>query len=224
MRLSIAVQHHPARPELPDRLLGLLGVPNSRHAYVDVVCDPEPFSPPSPWRCAREAWRRTPDDCTHRLVIQDDALPCADFLNRVAERVADMPDAPLAFFFGRNSYPLDLLGYQQALERCEEWWPLPHQGWVPAVCVALPRDQALDLAEFELPHHERPSVADDEVMLEWCVARGLTAYASIPSLVEHDDSAVSTMGGHVGHIRQAVCFAADYVRDPHVVASRSKVA
>lgn len=218
MELSIAIQHHVARPELPDRLMRMIldtlvedSILDGFH--IETVPDPDPFGAPSPWRTAKLAWcRAAAAGFSHCMVIQDDAIPCAAFVELVAERIAEKPDDPLAFFFGRNSFPLDMLGYQSALASCERWWPLPCQGWVPCVCVVLPRDQALDLAGFHLPHHDRPSVADDEVMMEWTHARGLTAYATIPSLVEHDDSAVSTMGGHKDTIRQAVCFADNYVR------------
>lgn len=207
IRLSIGIQHHPARPELPHRLLAQLGLMRlGAPASYDIVNDPEPFGPACPWRTNREAWRRTPEWCTHRLVIQDDAIPCRGFLRKARHAIAEHPDEPISFFYGVNSFPLDMAGYRAALLEGSQWFALPRQGWVPCVALVLPKARALDLAEFELPHHARPHVADDEVVLEWCVARDLSAWATVPSLVDHDDTAVSTMGGHVGTERGAYCF------------------
>lgn len=202
IRLSVAIQHHPARPELPERLVEQLAM----GPLVELVVDPEPFGPASPWRTAREAWRRTPDWCTHRLVIQDDALPCDGFRRRALEAIAEHPDEPVSFFYGLNSYPLDMQGYRDAYDTGKAWFALPLQGWVPCVALCLPRAMALDLAEFHLPHHDRDHVADDEVVLEWCAARGYSCMATVPSLVNHDDLATSTMGGHVDRPRGAYVF------------------
>lgn len=204
IRLSIAIQHHPARPELPARLREQLAPFGAAH--IETVVDPEPFGPASPWRTNRLAWELTPYACTHRLVIQDDAVPCKGFLQKARQAIAEHPDEPVSFFYGLNSYPLDMQGYSAALAAGEGWFPLPRQGWVPCVALVLPRDMAWDVAGFSLPHHQRDHVADDEVILEWCVARGLSAWATVPSLVDHDDLAVSTMGGHQNTDRRAFAF------------------
>lgn len=210
IRLSVAVMHHPARG---DELLRrcILAVLDS--ATDDLVhdmgpaVDPCPDGPRSPWRTASKAWRETPLDCTHRLVLQDDALPCADFLPRLHTAIEAAPDVPLALFFGVGSFPLGIYRYADACRAGEDRYPLPHVGWVPCVALVLPRDQALDLGSFHLPHHDRPSVADDEVVMEWAHARGLTCYATCPSLVDHDDAAESLMGTDPTRIRRAVMFA-----------------
>jgi hypothetical protein len=203
--LSIAVTHHPSRPELRQRVAEQLGARPATQAGVfhfEVVDDPEPMGAPSPWRTAKLAWSRTPSWCTHRLVIQDDAIPCDGFWSRVIAAIERTPDAPLALFFGQNSYHLGIQAYQA----CDGVYALPATGWVPTVALVLPRDQALDLAGFYLPHHDRPSVADDEVVLEWAYARGLTSYATRPSLVDHDDSQPSLMGTDPTRVRRAVEF------------------
>lgn len=210
IRLSVAIQHHPSRPHLPERLLGMLdyfdGERLCRANAMELVTDPDPDGAPSPWRTARLAWQLTPGWCTHRLVIQDDALPRLELIQLVHEAIREKPDDPLVLFFGENSYPLGIRDYQAAHAAGERWYPLPHVGWVPCVALVLPRDQALDLGAFELPHHDRRSVADDEVVLEWAHSRGLTCYATIPSLVDHDDEQPSLMGTDPERLRSAVVF------------------
>lgn len=202
LNLSIAVTHHPARPELRSRVATQLGAWGSP-SHFEVVEDPEPLGAPSPWRTAKLAWSRTPGWCTHRVVIQDDAILATGFVAKLRAAIERTPDAPLALFFGQNSYHLGIQAYQA----CNGVYALPATGWVPTVALVLPRDLALDLAAFYLPHHDRPSVADDEVVLEWAYARGLTSYATRPSLVDHDDSQASLMGTDPTRIRRAVEFA-----------------
>lgn len=201
IQLSIAIQHHPSRPGLPARLarrLGAIGAPS----HFEVVKDPDPDGPPNPWRTARLAWQRTPPWATHRLVVQDDAIPARDWQKRTIAAITAHPDEPLALFFGQNSYHLGIAAYQA----CDGFYALPQTGWVPCVALCLPREQALDLGSFHLPHHDRPSVADDEVVLEWAHSRGLHALATRPSIFDHDDSQASLMGTDATRIRSAVEF------------------
>lgn len=201
VNLSLAVQHHPSRPELRTSIARQLGTLVGQ-THVEIVDDPEPMGAPSPWRCARVAWQTTPPWCTHRLVVQDDAILCANFWQRTVALIERYPTDVLSLFFGQNSYHLGVAAYRDA----HELYPLPLVGWVPCVALLMPRDLALDLGAFELPHHARASVADDEVVCEWAHSRGLTAYATRPSLVDHDDSQPSLMGTDPTRVRAAVEF------------------
>lgn len=178
----------------------------------DLVTDPTPEGVPSPWRTAQYAWSITPDDATHRLVIQDDAIPCAGFLDRLAATIHAKPDAPLALFFGINAFPLDLVAYETALRSCEPFYAIPHGApWIPCVGLVLPAGHAHDLARWGAgaPH----PAADDRIVGEWAHARGVQVYATCPSLVDHDDEAPSLMGGSALQIRRAFCFADRYRDD-----------
>lgn len=207
-RVSIAIMHHPARPEVLARLEADL---EAMGAEYEVVVDPEPYGPTSPWRTAREAWRRTPTDCTHRLVLQDDALICDEFPYGVHLALSAQPDWPVSFF-------VNFLGYQcaraqlDACERCDAWAWLPLNSWYPTVATALPRDMALSLAAFDAP---RRQIADDAVLAQWANARKVRVLQTVPSLVQHDEDAISTIAGHVSRARNrgAACFIGDYAPD-----------
>lgn len=213
-RLSVAIQHHPSRPGLPERLLGRLdyfrGQTMCDAGMIDLVTDPEPDAVASPWRTAHHAWSTTPPGCTHRLVIQDDAVPCAGFLDRLAAVIAAKPTAPLALFFGIHSYPLDMVAYETALRSCAPFYALPTGApWVPCVALVLPRTMALSVAAWGAarPH----PMADDRIIGEWAHDQGVQVYATCPSLVDHDDEAPSLMGGSGLQVRRAFCFADRYV-------------
>lgn len=212
MRLSVAIQHHPARPELPPRLLSQLEPtfkPRAvRTSHIEVVEDPNPYYPTSPWRTARECWRRTPAWCTHRLVLQDDVLPCLDALWGVVQALEHEPadDSVVSFYLGQ--FPTsDLSRHWDACHAGLAWSLLGAEQWVPCVAICLPRRHAQHLAQFELPHHQRDHVADDEVLGEWARIVQPPLWQTLPSLFQHDDDAVSTLGGHTnGMPRRAACF------------------
>lgn len=207
VRVSYAVMSHPARPELLPRLLGEL---EAMGVDAEPVVDPEPYAETNPWRCAREAWARTPADCTHRLVLQDDAIPCDGFPEGVQAALTAQPASPVSFF-------VNWLGHQcgqaqaDALARCDAWAWLPMNGWYPTVALALPKAMALELARWKTP---RPIIADDAVVAQWANARHVRVLQTCPSLVQHDEDAPSTITAHMDARRRggraaAVCFIGD---------------
>lgn len=202
---SFAVQHHPARPDLELRVARRI----RRAGFsCEVVVDPDPFGPPNPWRCAREAWRRTPDNCTHRVVVQDDALLCTGFAGAVTRALAAQPTGVVTFFVSWIAHGMGR-AVVEACERCASWALLPQTGWYPHVAVALPRDDARSLAGF---HVNDRQIADDLVLANWAHANRREVWATVPSLVDHDDSQVSTIAGHVvkDSRRGAACFIGDH--------------
>lgn len=193
IRLSIAVMHHPARPELERRVLdAILAGDLPAHLHAEVVVDPEPFGPTNPWRTAREAWRRTPDDCTHRLVIQDDAIVCGDFALAAEHVLGCQPRVAVSFF-------CNWLGHQiaraqmDACARCRAFAELPRYGWYPTVATALPAADARDLGAFQISQRQ---IADDAVFAAWALKRRRRVLQTVPSLVDHDETVLSTVSQH----------------------------
>jgi hypothetical protein len=193
LRLSVAIQHHPSRPHLPRRLRRALRTraprPGGSGPLVEVVSDPDPSGEANPWRCARECWQTTPDWCTHRLVIQDDAVPCSRFLVHAQRALAARPDRITAFYVGTNA----IFTYRRMLvaaQDCSAWVEGDPTSWVPCIALAMPAEWALSLGDF---HDGTAPIADDDVVGRWCRTRGLPWYATIPSLVDHDDEAASLM-------------------------------
>lgn len=209
VRLSVAIQHHPSRPDLPKRLRAAL---RRSSATVEVVTDPDPTGPRNPWRTAQLAWSRTPASCTHRLVLQDDVLPCRDFLKHAGRALSAKPDRVASFYLGTNA----IVSWQRMLvaaPTCAAWVEGFSASWVPALALALPAELALDLAAF---HDGTEPIADDEVYGRWCREQGLPWYATIPSLVDHDDDAPSLMRDpYARGDRRAACWIGD--TDPGLI-------
>jgi hypothetical protein len=183
VRLSTAIMAHPSRVEYARRLRREIG------GAARVILDPDPDGERNPWRCAREAWRATPDDCTHRLVVQEDILPCPRFLFHARRALAAKPDRIVSFYLGTNA----ILTWRSMLiadARGANWVEGSRAGWVPALALAVPQRLVASLATFE--DGTRP-VADDDVYGRWIQTNRLPWYATIPSLVDHDDDAPSLM-------------------------------
>lgn len=163
---------------------------------MEVVTDPDPDAARSAWRTYRHALQTTPDWATHRLVIQDDGLPCRHFAEVVDAAVAARPDRMLclcvcgnAIATTRNLYAASHAGHAWAL--------LNSAQWVPAIAVVWPVGLIEPgLAYVDSQHWPTSFNADDEIIGR--IVRHLKEYVlcTVPSLVEHDDMQPSAAGRH----------------------------
>lgn len=175
----------------------------ARQLRCSVIYDPDPDGPRNPWRTARECWRSTPAGCTHRLVIQEDTHPCAGFLHHARLALAAKPDRIVSFYLGQ--YPSETWREQLiASQRCAAWARGSWVSWVPAVALCIPQPLCASLAAF---HDGTSPIADDEVYGRWCRTNQYPWWATIPSLVNHDDDAPSLMASPLRRGRRvAACW------------------
>lgn len=190
VRLSVAIQSHPRRAaQASDLAARLSPLP------VEIVNDPDPNARlASPWRTYQLALDSTPDWATHRLVIQDDATPCEGFAEAAPLAVAARPNACIAFFHGGR--PRDNLHKIDAALRARQ--PLVRlsiQKWVPVIALSWPREIICPCLcwtyEQDWPEAFR---ADDEIVGHALRAHGVEVWATVPSLVEHEDVLPSLIG------------------------------
>lgn len=189
VRISTAIMAHPSRAEYAQRLRRQLKDGKRQAPLIDVVLDPDPDAERNPWRCAREAWRRTPPGFTHRLVLQEDVIPCPRFLHHARRALAAKPDRIVTFYLGTNA----IVTWRQMLiadARGAHWVEGFPNSWVPALALSIPTRFVESLVSFD--DGTRP-VADDDVYGRWTREHRLPWYATIPSLVDHDDEAPSLM-------------------------------
>lgn len=188
LNVSVAVQAHPARTEMAEALAAQI-------PGCEVVYDPcPPNMRPSAWRTYRLALERTPADCTHRLVIQDDALLCRDF-SEVVPRVAEaQPDALVCLFVA--GHPTNCAN--AVFAACDQDHPfcdLPVASWIPAVATMWPVELiAPALAFVDEQNWPVGFTADDEIIGRAARALGARVVATVPSLVEHPDEVASIAG------------------------------
>lgn len=181
--LSVAVQHHPSRadliPALLERLDGLT---------VEVVADPDPDGVPSPWRTYRECLRRTPNNATHRLIIQDDAVPCVGFSTAVHKALAARPDKPVAFFVCDNLLD-SAVAILKAAKAKRRWVDLsPFAAAFPCVAASWPTDLVWPLLQWaEAKGFDERHRSDDAILEGFLRSRRIWPLATVPPLVQHPD-------------------------------------
>jgi len=199
IRLSVSIQHHPARAGLLRR---------SAHLEPDVVCDPEPNGPRNPWRTYRQCLLLTPPEATHRLVLQDDAIVCDHFLETMQLVLEARPNSMLALFVP-GSHRAAALDMYRACERDECFFPFPfHTGsWVPVVALVWPAHTIppfLEWAALKYPVTKRR--ADDAIVGSYAREHRTEVLATVPSLVDHPDDVPSLIGNRMNErSRMAVC-------------------
>lgn len=185
--VSTAIQHHPSRV----RLLADLG--RQLGGSVEIVADTDPDHG-SPLRTYLDALRRTPPEATHRLVVQDDARCCRGFPRLMRDRVAEKPDAIIAFFTpGCAPHKAKIRRAVQAGEP----WALLHSLWMPTVALCWPVGYAAEFvawAETTYGGRRREMIGDDGPVGIWASRRRATVYATVPSLIQHPDVEPSLFG------------------------------
>lgn len=200
------IQHHPSRAHLlPELYRRLSPLP------IEVVTHES--DPPSPW-AGYQLCMADPPDCTHLLIVQDDATPCENFAAALEQVAHKVPDAPVCLFLG--SQPRDASKrLRDAVRLKRRYVTLPWRGFMPVVAVLWPRPK---LEEFKLWSEQNPQLvgreprSDDAMAGMWKIRTRQTVVATVPSLVDHPDTEPSLIGtkqhwGREG--RRAVYLAAD---------------
>lgn len=184
--ISVAIQHHPARAQGLARVL-------ERVPEAEVVSDPEPDAIRSPQRGYLECLRTTPAGATHRIVLQDDTLPCVDFMRHAGAAIAEQPDTLIAFFVP-GSATGGMNRVKWARKKGERWANVGGVQCVPVVALSWPVSLFESYFAFcELPRQINHR-CDDEVVTRFTKRNKLPVWATIPSLVEHPDDIPSSIG------------------------------
>ena len=171
--------------------------------------------PPNPLAGYRQALT-DPPDCTHLIVLQDDATVCTDFAARVTSAVEEHPDAPIVLFIAR--LPKHMAPeIMKAINQRRRFVQMRPKHFIPVVGVAWPIEAAADFREWiptaRLPGRHPPR-SDDGAAFYWARDRRRPVWVTVPSLVQHLDQQESTIGrrAHWGKDsgRTALAFVDDY--------------
>ncbi len=187
MNLSIAVQHHPSRAELLGPLL-------ERMPGFELVSDPTPDAPnPNPLGTYLECLRRTPEQATHRCIIQDDAWPCRRFREKAEAALAERPES-IVLFFVPGSAGGGMNRVMEAAKKGERWAPIGAGGWIPVIASCWPVSLIPSFLEYASQRRFQRLRADDELVKRFVGAKRLEVWATVPSLVNHPDTVPSLIG------------------------------
>lgn len=185
MRLVVRVQHHPSRKDLLPELLSRL-----EPLYVEVSTHES--IPPDPWGGYRQALSNLPD-CSHVLVIQDDALPVPGFAQAVNKIAARHPSTPVCLFMG--AAPASTAAAIRRDKLRKRYQRLRPTTFVPLVACLWPELQARSFLYWAKGRGTKMTRADDGNAGKWMKATRQQFLVAVPSIVEHNDFVPSVKGG-----------------------------
>jgi hypothetical protein len=155
--------------------------PTAQRQFGQVV-DRGEHGPWWSWRLCWIAGLATGAD--HVLVIQDDVLPCRDFLGGVQQAIQHRPEDILGFFTVRRIQA-------EALE-VHKSWIKSKTTWVQA--LVIPSATLPDFLEWSAAHIDPDYYSCDRRLTCYQLKKATPAFVSAPSLVEHIGSARSLIG------------------------------
>lgn len=180
MNLSASIMAHPDRADRVRELMAALDRP------VAIGWDDE--GPPSGsgdrvWRTARRAWELADPDADWHVLIQDDAVPCADLLAGLERALAFVPpDAVVSPYLGTGrNVPIRWEAMARAADTAGATW-VRSQKLMWGVCIALPVKLIPDMIQYA---ETRAGVPDDMRVAGWAERRGHDVWYTWPSLVDH---------------------------------------
>lgn len=180
MKLSASIMAHPVREDEVGRLLAALDRP------VPVHYDPE--GPPSGsgdrvWRVARAAWELADPDADWHVLIQDDAVPCEDFLAGLERALAFVPpDAVVSPYLGTGrNVPIRWEAMAGAAATAGACW-VRSQKLMWGVSIALPTKLIPAMISYA---DTRAGVPDDMRVAGWAERHDHDVWYTWPSLIDH---------------------------------------
>lgn len=222
--LDVRIQTHPSR--LARAIALMRQIEKQEHdpdegtapVTIQVMQDPDPDSPlRSPWRSAQRCWR-APASAPWKLVLQDDVILCDGFLGKVLAALAEKRDSLVTFYVGRypNSAARNVVA---ALESGSRWADIELENWTPCLALAMPSEWGYDLAAYTDRRSFPPGfVADDAIISHWRQEMGHRAcWATVPSLVDHDNGVPSLMMTDANTQRMAIAIDPTLPERPELV-------
>jgi hypothetical protein len=169
-------------------------------------------NPPNPWAGYKKCLQipETENGVSHFVVLQDDAVVCADFPLAVTAAIAERPTSVISLWVGglpgrtRKDFWI-------AQRRKERWSPVYFRDIHHVVALVWPHELVEEFLEWtsehRLPGDCRGEQSDDAIVGAWARRTKKQFWATVPCLVEHNDTVPSTIGRPQGDKgRQAIAF------------------
>lgn len=180
--IAARVQHHPSRAHLLPRLLHHLT------SFSPEVVE-HTSQPPNPWAGYLRCLENVPD-CSHLLIVQDDAIPVPGFAEALPQIAARHPERPVCLWM--SAIPASAAG--RARRTKARYVPLGPAPFVPLVAVLWPALVAQTFAGWARAA-SGITRADDGNAARFMRQTGQEFMVCVPSIVEHDDFTPTVKGG-----------------------------
>jgi hypothetical protein len=188
-RVIARIQGHPLRADMHARLVESL-------APLPTEVSLHSSTPPNPWLGYRQALSDLPD-CSHVVLLQDDAEVCANFAPAVEQIAEAHPDTPVCLFL---AYLPRATASEatKAMRLNKRYAAVNFRDFVPVIAILWPKHKAQEMLDWtqdnpKLPGNPAPR-SDDSVIGFWMRRTKQTVLVSVPSLVQHPDTVPSLIG------------------------------
>lgn len=188
IRISCAIMAHPSRADFIPSIVDTLD------DVAQVVWDERNDR----WDTGRRSMLAYDRKATHHLVIQDDAILCADLVAGLTVALNHVPaDAPVGLYVGslRPRYMQVDVAWQRARRSGSPWLVMEGPWW--GVGVVVPTDQIRAMVSWGDLH---PEIANyDRRMARFFKERDIDCWYTVPSLIDHRSGHPSLIPGRTGH-------------------------
>lgn len=141
------------------------------------------------WWNSRNCWSHYSSEATHHLVIQDDALPCNNFIEHVQEILSINNDNIICFYLG-NAWTSKI---NTLLKNNRHW--LVRDCGVASVALIIPTKWIPDMLVFgERYFSKSETMNEDNRIACWQYIRKHPTWYPIPELVDHIGNGKSVIG------------------------------
>jgi hypothetical protein len=140
--LSISVMAHPSREKF---------FPHIRRRLGDIPFHVDDDSE-GPYPCARKAWALYDPSADYHLVLQDDALVCRKFRQRLQPYLEDLEDRAMQLYLGQGRESR----FQPAINAGRRYIDSPNLWW--GVAIVLPTHRVQKMLDFCEIHEMQDSI------------------------------------------------------------------
>lgn len=147
--------------------------------------------PPDPWAGYKRCLQDLPD-CSHVLIIQDDAITVPGFAEVLPLIAETHPNTPVCLWM--SAIPAAAAARARRAWGKQRYIPLGPAPFVPLVAVLWPQGVASQFAWWA-GSASRLTRADDGNAARWAKQTKTEFMVCVPSIVEHDDFTPTVKGG-----------------------------
>lgn len=182
-KLSIAIVAVPERMDMARALIKNLNTDRP----LKLCCDIRRMGN---WLNTRKAWLASDPGCSHHVILQEDVLPCLDFVS-AAESIADLlSDKVVTFYSGAS-----VKDYFQRVKSKREHWFRRTNVTPPGPAAMMSRELILSFLAWTDKNLTASLILHDEEPLWGFIhSQKLEVWNCVPTLVEHLGAERSSLG------------------------------